>query len=306
MLFNKSERKINLTNKSLTRYVIKGKTKGSSTSEVSPVITASFEGSKDWCGIHDRIAFKYVTGPTTLMEEPHSHDFEEFLIFLGNKPGEPKVFNAEIEISLGEEGETHTINTASIVCIPPGLVHGPVKVKSVAQSILFAVIYLSPEYTKKPASIKSSSQSGQGKEKYSKYILREPKGEPRPLDTEEWGVGFSEKIIGSDMKFGCNFHFLSILGSHMLPDPPHNHECDEFLFLIPASYENWPELGGEMELALGDDWGKLTISTAAIICLPKHLKHCPAYMKSVDKPFYWGHLLPVPYYVSSEYSGEAL
>ena len=287
-------------------YILKGKTKDSSLREPSPVFTAGFEGSEDWCGIHDRIIWKYISGPANLAEEAHSHDFEEFLIFLGNKPGDPEDFDAEIEISLGEEGETHNINTPSVICLPPGLVHGPLTVKRVGKPIIFAVIYLSPEYTKKPASIKLSSQSSQGTAKYGKYVLKEPKGDPRPLDTEEWGVGINEKILGNALKVNSNFNFLAILGSHMLPDPPHDHDCDEFLFLIPANHENWPELGGEVELALGNEWKKLTISTAAVVCLPKYLNHCPVYVKKVDKPFYWGHMLPVSHYTSSKYSGEAL
>ena len=141
--------------------------------------------------------------------------------------------------------------------------------------------------------------------KYGKYILREPKGDPRPLETEEWGVGISSKIIGDVGKFNCNFNFLAILGPHMLPDPPHDHDCDEFLFLIPASYENWPELGGEVELALGEGWEKQTITTAAVVCLPRGLMHCPVYMKSVDRPFYWGHMLPTSTYISSKYTRDS-
>lgn len=286
------------------KYILKGKAIDKSTTETTPVVPAVFEGLEDWGVIHDRIAWKYISEPNILVEEPHSHDFEEYLIFLGNKPGDPKDFDAEIEISLGEEGETHIIDTTSVVYLPKGLVHGPLNVKRIGKTILFSVIYLSPEYVRKPAFITSSSESNQGESKYGKYILREPKGDPRPLDTEEWGVGISEKIIGDVGKFNCNFNFLAILGPHMMPDPPHNHDCDEFLFLIPASYENWPELGGEVEIALGEGWEKQTITTAAVICLPKGLMHCPAYMKKVGKPFYFGHMLPLSYYTSSKYTGD--
>ena len=236
-----------------------------------------------------------------MVEEPHSHDFEEFLIFLGGNPANPKDFNAEIEISLGEAGETHVINTAAVVCIPKGLAHGPLNFKRIDKTILFAVIYLSPEYRRQPASINPSSHSNRSKPVYGKYILREPKGDPRPLKTEEWGVSISDKILADTGKFNCNFNFLSILGPHMLPDPPHKHDCDEFLFLIPADYEKWPELGGEVEIALGEEWERQSITTAAVVCIPEGVQHCPVYMKSVDRPFYWGHMLPASSYDSSAY-----
>ncbi len=119
---------------------------------------------------------------------------------------------------------------------------------------MFAVVYLSPDYSRKPASIKESGNNDTGKMKYGKYVLREPKGkEPRKLDTEEWGVSISEEILAGTGKFECNFNFLGILGPHVLVDPPHRHNCDEFLFLIPASHENWPDLGGEVEIGMGEN-----------------------------------------------------
>ena len=291
--------------KKFDKYILRGKSKGQSLKKASPAVTALLDGSQGWSGIHLRIKWQYISGPVTLMEKPHTHDFEEFLIFLGNKPEDYKDFSAEIEISLGKEGETRLIDAASIVCLPKGLIHGPLKVTKVGKPILFADIYLSPEYKTKPAEIKPIARE-RGKSKYAKYILKEPQGEPRPLNTEAWGVGINEKILGADLKFNCNFNFFAMLGSHVLPDPPHDHACDEFLFLIPASYDNWPALGGEVEIGMGDEWEKQTITTAAVVCLPKGVKHCPVYMKVVDKPFYWGHVLPAASYASSKYTGEAL
>jgi hypothetical protein len=272
----------------------------------APVITVPFEGPEDWCGISPRIGWKFVYGPAVLADAPHAHPFEECLIFLGNKPGDPAHFGAEVEISLGEEGETYTITAGSVVCLPPGLVHGPVRVKSVTGNIVFGVIRLAPEYSRQVVPVRSFSPPAPGAGKYAKYILKEPKGASPLLPTEAWGVGVSEKVVGGAFELGCNFNVLAMLGAHMLVDPPHGHDCDEFLYLLPASAENWPDLGGEVNIGLGDGWEKQTITTAAIICLPKGTQHCPVFMKKVEKPFYWGHMLPVSSYASSEYKGEAL
>jgi len=288
-----------------SKYILKGKADGKSTAGEAPVAPAVLEGLEDWGGIHQRICWKYISQPNLLVEEPHSHDFEEFLIFLGNNPADPKDFDAEIEISLGEEGEKHVINTASVVCIPKGLTHCPLNFRKVGKPVVFSNIYLAPDYVRIPALVKPSSPVTQGGLKYGRYVLREPKGkEPRKLDTEEWGVSINEEILAETGKFNCNFNFLAILGPHVLPDPPHKHDCDEFLFLIPAGYESWPDLGGEVEIAMGEDWEKQSITTAAVICLPKGVQHCPVYMKRVDKPFYWGHMLPVSSYGSSAYNPE--
>jgi hypothetical protein len=279
-----------------SKYVLKG----SSVEKPASGKSALLEGLQDWGGVEHRIGWKYISQPELLADQPHSHSFDEFLVFLGHNPASPRDFGAEIEFALGEEGEKHILNTASVICIPKGLIHGHLSIKRLIKPILFSHIYMAPEYVRKPASINTSSHSMPNCPKYSHLILREPKGkEPRKLASEEWGVCINEEVLSRVGKFNCNFNFLSILGSHVLVDPPHSHNCGEFLFLIPASPENWPDLGGEVEIAIGEDWEKQSITTASIICLPKGLQHCPVYMKRVDRPFYWGHVLPSPSYGSS-------
>ena len=85
-------------------------------------------------------------------EEPHSHDFDEFLCFLGNNPKDQKDFGAEIEISMGKEGEKQVIDTATVVCIPKGVIHCPINFKRIDKPILFCSIYMSPEYVRNPVS----------------------------------------------------------------------------------------------------------------------------------------------------------
>jgi len=138
--------------------------------------------------------------------------------------------------------------------------------------------------------------------KYGKYIFREPKGPELPprRTTEAWGVSLYEELVSEIGGFDFNFNFVGVLAPHVLADPPHKHNCDEFLFFIPADPENAPDLGGEVEIALGEEWEKHTITTSAIICLPKGVQHAPIYMKKVDKPFYFGHML-----LASKYSSSA-
>ena len=139
--------------------------------------------------------------------------------------------------------------------------------------------------------------------KYEKYILREKNStlpERPPKDMRN--IGLSEELTEAIGKFDINFSFVGILRPHVLADPPHKHDCDEFLFFIPADSENWPELGGEAEIALGEEWEKHTITTAAVICLPPGVQHAPIFMKKVDKPFYFGHCLLASRYRSSETS----
>ena len=141
--------------------------------------------------------------------------------------------------------------------------------------------------------------------KYGKYILKDAKPpEMQRRTTEARGVSLHEAATAEIGKFDFNFNFVGIIAPHVLADPPHKHDCDEFLFFIPTDPENAPDLGGEVEIALGEEWEKHTITTSAIICLPPGVQHAPIYMKKVDKPFYFGHMLLASKYSSSETPAE--
>ena len=143
--------------------------------------------------------------------------------------------------------------------------------------------------------------------KYEKYILREPRGMgavPPRRTTQVQAASINEKLLSEIPEVNCNFNFMGVLEPHLLGDPPHKHDYDEFLFFIAADSENAPDLGGEVEIALGEEWEKHVINTSAIVCLPKGVQHCPIYVKRVDKPFYFGHIMLASTYSSSAFSPE--
>ena len=141
--------------------------------------------------------------------------------------------------------------------------------------------------------------------KYGKYIITNPKGQEMPRRTTEMrNVTMHEALVADIGGFDFNFNFVGIVAPHVLADPPHDQDCDELLFFIPADPDISPDLGGEVELALGDEWEKQVITTSAIICLPPGVSHGPFYIKKVDKPFYFGHMLLAARYSSSKTSAE--
>lgn len=137
--------------------------------------------------------------------------------------------------------------------------------------------------------------------KYGKYIKSLPEVTSMPPRTTSLpNINIHEATVADIGGFDFNFNFVGIIAPHVLGDPPHKHDCDELLFFIPTDPDNYPELGGEAEIALGEEWEKHTITTAAIICLPPGINHAPIYMKKVDKPFYFGHMLLAARYSSSQ------
>jgi hypothetical protein len=137
--------------------------------------------------------------------------------------------------------------------------------------------------------------------KYSKYVLKEAKVKlPPRKPTEVITLSLTEEAMSAFGKLDTNFNFVGVLAPHVLADPPHKHDCDELLFFISADPQHPEDLGGEVEIALGDDWEKNVIKTSAIVCLPRGVQHCPMFVKRVDRPFYFGHLLMASSYGSSE------
>ena len=124
------------------KYILRGAEPGPEKTAATPAV---MEDMKDWAGIQHRLNWKYVSQPTTMVEEPHSHDFDEFLVFIGANPADAKDLGAEIELSIGEESEKHVIDTASIICVPKGLVHCPLNINKVSKPFLFCNIQLGHE-----------------------------------------------------------------------------------------------------------------------------------------------------------------
>ena len=77
----------------------------------------------------------------------HSHDFHELLCFIGGNPEDINDLGAEISICLGDELEEHIITTATVVTIPPGLKHCPLKVKKITKPFVFLEVSTTAGYT---------------------------------------------------------------------------------------------------------------------------------------------------------------
>lgn len=90
------------------------------------------------------LGFHYMTEPYEDVY-PHTHNGSEILCFVGGDPKNIRDFDAEIEIALGEEGEVYTITSPSVVSIPGGLVHGPLRFKRVTKPVFFLEVTLVPD-----------------------------------------------------------------------------------------------------------------------------------------------------------------
>jgi hypothetical protein len=80
------------------------------------------------------MAFRWYTEPKGDRGENHSHDFDEVLGFLGSDWGNQGELNGEIELWL--EDEKYVLTKSSLIFIPRGLKHLPLRVLRVDRPIL--------------------------------------------------------------------------------------------------------------------------------------------------------------------------
>jgi hypothetical protein len=110
-------------------------------------------GEKDFNGVHYSVGGAYLNQPFVMVEETHTHDFDQILVFANADLRRPKDFKAEIEITLGEDEkslEKYLINYAVCIFIPAGTLHCPLVIKKVIEPIWYQDITLSPTHSVRP------------------------------------------------------------------------------------------------------------------------------------------------------------
>ncbi|MCR4394210.1 MAG: hypothetical protein NUV31_07585 [Dehalococcoidales bacterium] len=78
----------------------------------------------------------------------HAHDYDELLFFIGGNPTNFFDYQAEAEISLGDEDEKYLINTTTIIYVPKGLMHCPIHFKKVTKPVMFMHICSASAYAR--------------------------------------------------------------------------------------------------------------------------------------------------------------
>ena len=104
-------------------------------------ITYLDEGAGGGLSVH----WYVITEPLVIFEPPHSHDHDQFMVFMGGNAMDIREFDAEIDIWLGKEAEKHTIDGTSLVHIPRGLVHGKTDFRRVGKPVMLMRLSISPE-----------------------------------------------------------------------------------------------------------------------------------------------------------------
>ena len=82
------------------------------------------------------IGHQFVRKPFKGDNPCHTHNFQEFLAWYSGNPEDPDDFGAEVVFYFGEEMEKHVFTCPTVVSLPPGLPHCPLKITRVDSPII--------------------------------------------------------------------------------------------------------------------------------------------------------------------------
>ena len=113
--------------------------------------------------------------------------------------------------------------------------------------------------------------------KYEKHVFQ------HPINYGDFGP--SIEFVG-EKDFNSNFSLicLPVTKPVLMEEYPHSHEFDMYITLIGLNPNGLEDLGGEIELYLGEEKEKYVITKPTSVYMPKGMIHCPLEFKRVDKP----------------------
>jgi hypothetical protein len=74
-------------------------------------------------------------------------------------------------------------------------------------------------------------------------------------------------------------------------DENHKHDYDQFLCFLGGDPTHVKEFDAEVEICLGKEQEKHTITKPTVVHIPKGMYHCPLTVKRVGKPFVFMDLM---------------
>ena len=89
-------------------------------------------------------AWYYAVPEKDPVFEEHTHDGAELIGFFGSDPEHPYDLNADLEVTIN--GEVHHITKTSLIFIPEGLPHMPLRILRVDKPIFHFSVSIEPEY----------------------------------------------------------------------------------------------------------------------------------------------------------------
>ena len=264
--------------------------------------------SKDLEGFNAHFSYGFIKQPCVCHPVKGSliHPFDELLVFVGYQSGDILQLGAEISIELGEEGEEHLFDRPSVVIIPKGMPHGPVRVHKLDNPIVHYSVGLAPAYKASTIPEKSKTTGLKHAHCIKRMVtLIDPKGGGSSTGFEHVvdgngvlrpsergiGPGNGDQVVwlyGRDLE-GMNVNFTwglySKCGKWHRGGEAHIHPEEEILCFVGLDPDDLNYLGAELELGLGPDYERHIFNKPTVAICPKAFPHLPLITRWVDKPY---------------------
>jgi hypothetical protein len=221
------------------------------------------------------------------VEEPHVHDFDEVIAFIGSNRDDPHDLGGKITIWL--DGEQHVLDKTCLIFVPAGASHCPVIFNRIDRPVFWATISPSTKYTR--TSAKNGEKPAQNTTAPRCRIITEvvefnggATGKPPAPPPDSTVKGARVMHLEDHVAQGSFYvDFVWIYeGTGQAPAPEHNHDWVEVIAMIGADPQHPRDLGGTMSIVLGGE--TQYIRQSSLVCIPKGLKHCPWKFIDIKKP----------------------
>jgi len=128
--------------------------------------------------------------------------------------------------------------------------------------------------------------------KYGKYIITERKTEIKlpeyrrgsmeaPADMATLTAFLDGEVIKGAFYIECVWFWH---GSDIVGVDAHEHDYNEVVAFFGTNPQDVKDLGGEIEMWLGDE--KYILTKSCLVFVPKGLKHCPLIIRKVNRPIF--------------------
>jgi hypothetical protein len=237
-------------------------------------------------------------------DEAHKHDYDEIIGFFGSDPARPRELNAEVEFWL--EDEKYILTKSTLLFIPKGLTHCPLRVLKVDKPIFHFTTVRSGSYRQNLIGENNGSPTIKGnktaKRKNEKYVVTELK---TPEEVTRHAAEYATRAIrllwlDEDVVPGA-FHINTAWYTKATPKEgtsSHVHDYDEVIGFFGGDPDNPSDLGGEVEIWIEDE--KYNLTKSALIFAPKGVRHCPLRVVRVDRPVFHFTIVPDGHYIQKD------